>query len=54
MPERAPVEGEPQGVLPQLIFFLVDRRRNVKKLMKDKSTTPGKLLQVRALRRGAG
>ena len=47
MPERAPVSGEPQGVLPQLIHFLVDRRRNVKRMMKDKSTTPAKMLQVR-------
>lgn len=34
MPERAPCEGDPQGVLPQLISSLVQRRRHVKSAMK--------------------
>ncbi|KAJ2926264.1 hypothetical protein H1R20_g10824, partial [Candolleomyces eurysporus] len=34
-----------QGVLPRLIATLVNRRRQVKGLMKDKSTTPAKMLQ---------
>ncbi|GAA5950464.1 hypothetical protein JCM10213_003586 [Rhodosporidiobolus nylandii] len=45
MPERAPCQGEPQGILPQLIASLVARRRIVKGLMKDKSATPAKLKQ---------
>lgn len=45
MPEVKPVAGEPVGILPQLIFFLVDRRRNVKRMMKDASITPAKYLQ---------
>ncbi|GAA5986163.1 hypothetical protein JCM11641_004732 [Rhodosporidiobolus odoratus] len=45
MPERAPCEGEPQGILPQLIASLVARRRIVKGLMKDKSATQAKLMQ---------
>jgi DNA polymerase alpha subunit A len=36
----------PQGVLPRLIATLVQRRRQVKSLMKDKSATPAQLLQV--------
>ncbi|KAK7051399.1 DNA-directed DNA polymerase alpha catalytic subunit pol1 [Paramarasmius palmivorus] len=35
----------PQGVLPRLIATLVQRRRQVKSLMKDKSATPAQLLQ---------
>ncbi|KAK0203170.1 hypothetical protein DFS33DRAFT_1345437 [Desarmillaria ectypa] len=35
----------PQGVLPQLIATLVNRRRQVKSLMKDKTATPAQLLQ---------
>ncbi|WFD29013.1 DNA-directed DNA polymerase [Malassezia sp. CBS 17886] len=34
-----------QGILPQLIATLVNRRRQVKSLMKDKSAAPLKLLQ---------
>ncbi|GAA6028504.1 hypothetical protein JCM8097_007252 [Rhodosporidiobolus ruineniae] len=45
MPERAPCQGEPQGILPQLIANLVRRRRDVKGLMKSKSATPAKLKQ---------
>ncbi|BGP49603.1 DNA-directed DNA polymerase alpha catalytic subunit pol1 [Rhodotorula kratochvilovae] len=45
MPDRAPCEGEPQGILPQLIASLVARRRIVKGLMKDKSATVAKLMQ---------
>jgi len=48
MPDRAPCEGEPQGILPQLIASLVARRRIVKGLMKDKSATAAKLMQVRS------
>jgi DNA polymerase alpha subunit A len=48
MPDRAPCDGEPQGILPQLIASLVARRRIVKGLMKDKSATVAKLMQVRA------
>lgn len=47
MPERAPCQGEPVGILPQLIASLVSRRRNVKGLMKDRSITAGKRKQVR-------
>ena len=36
----------PQGVLPRLIATLVQRRRQVKSLMKDRSITHAKLLQV--------
>ncbi|KAF8552703.1 hypothetical protein OG21DRAFT_1511107 [Imleria badia] len=54
--ERAPEEDEnkipeppssevPQGVLPRLIATLVQRRRQVKSLMKDRSITHAKLLQ---------
>ncbi|KAF9266691.1 DNA polymerase alpha catalytic subunit [Marasmius fiardii PR-910] len=35
----------PQGVLPRLIATLVQRRRQVKSLMKDKTATPAQLLQ---------
>ncbi|KAM0750832.1 hypothetical protein T439DRAFT_289087 [Meredithblackwellia eburnea MCA 4105] len=42
---RSPCEGEPQGILPQLIHSLVDRRRNVKKLMKDRGVPLAKLKQ---------
>ncbi|GAA6059765.1 hypothetical protein JCM10212_001973 [Sporobolomyces blumeae] len=45
MPERGPCEGEPQGVLPQLIASLVARRRIVKGLMKNKKETVAKLMQ---------
>ncbi|KAI9698598.1 MAG: DNA-directed DNA polymerase alpha catalytic subunit pol1 [Bogoriella megaspora] len=34
---------QPQGLLPKLIATLVSRRREVKKLMKDKSATPDQL-----------
>ena len=47
MPDRAPCDGEPQGILPQLIASLVARRRTVKGLMKDKSASVAKLMQVR-------
>lgn len=46
MPDRMPCEGEPQGILPQLIASLVARRRQVKSLMKDKSLPPGRHAQV--------
>lgn len=36
-----------QGVLPRLIAGLVNRRRQVKGLMKDRKATPAQLLQVR-------
>lgn len=36
----------PQGVLPRLIATLVQRRRQVKQLMKDRSINHAKLLQV--------
>ena len=45
MPDRSPCEGEPTGVLPQLISSLVVRRRNVKDLMKGKGVSPAKMLQ---------
>lgn len=47
MPDRAPCEGEPQGILPQLIASLVARRRIVKGLMKDKTASIAKLKHVR-------
>lgn len=37
-----------QGVLPRIIATLVNRRRQVKGLMKDKSATPAQLQQVSA------
>lgn len=48
--ERIPDVPSPssqQGVLPRLIAALVNRRRQVKNLMKDKDATPAKLMQVR-------
>ena len=42
-----PASDVGQGVLPRLIATLVNRRRQVKSLMKDKTITPAKLLQVR-------
>jgi DNA polymerase alpha subunit A len=41
-----PSSDVPQGVLPRLIATLVQRRRQVKSLMKDRSATHAKLLQV--------
>lgn len=38
-----------QGVLPRLIATLVNRRRQVKSLMKDKTASKQKLLQVSPL-----
>ncbi|GAA5879617.1 hypothetical protein JCM3774_004286 [Rhodotorula dairenensis] len=46
MPDRAPCDGEPQGILPQLIASLVARRRTVKGLMKDRSASAAKLMQA--------
>ncbi|KAF8585711.1 DNA polymerase alpha catalytic subunit [Ramaria rubella] len=40
-----PSSDVPQGVLPRLIATLVNRRRQVKSLMKDRSATPAKILQ---------
>lgn len=40
-----PASEVPQGVLPRLIATLVNRRRQVKSLMKDKSLPHAKLLQ---------
>ncbi|EJD07472.1 uncharacterized protein FOMMEDRAFT_137775 [Fomitiporia mediterranea MF3/22] len=40
-----PSSDVPQGVLPRLIATLVARRREVKKLMKDRSTPHAKMLQ---------
>ncbi|KAF7983750.1 hypothetical protein HWV62_19727 [Athelia sp. TMB] len=40
-----PSSDVPQGVLPRLIATLVNRRRQVKSLMKDKSTTPERMVQ---------
>ncbi|KIJ54743.1 hypothetical protein M422DRAFT_24648 [Sphaerobolus stellatus SS14] len=40
-----PSSDVPQGVLPRLIATLVNRRRQVKSLMKDRSITQAKLLQ---------
>jgi hypothetical protein len=42
-----PSSDVPQGVLPRLIATLVNRRRQVKALMKDKTASTAKLLQVR-------
>lgn len=41
-----PATDVPQGVLPRLIATLVNRRRQVKSLMKDKSATPEMIIQV--------
>ena len=41
-----PGSDVPQGVLPRLIATLVQRRRQVKSLMKDRSINHAKLLQV--------
>jgi DNA polymerase elongation subunit (family B) len=41
-----PDKSLPQGVLPRLIKALVDRRRQVKKLMKDPKLTPAETMQV--------
>jgi len=41
-----PDDDVEQGVLPRLIATLVSRRRQVKSLMKDKTATQQKLLQV--------
>lgn len=38
-----------QGVLPRLIATLVNRRRQVKSLMKDRKATQAQLLQVRGV-----
>ncbi|KAG5643370.1 hypothetical protein DXG03_001018 [Asterophora parasitica] len=40
-----PSSDVPQGVLPRLIATLVNRRRQVKSLMKDRTATPAQLLQ---------
>ncbi|RDB16000.1 DNA polymerase alpha catalytic subunit [Hypsizygus marmoreus] len=40
-----PSSDVPQGVLPRLIATLVNRRRQVKSLMKDKTATQAQLLQ---------
>ncbi|KAF8507515.1 hypothetical protein BU17DRAFT_78091 [Hysterangium stoloniferum] len=40
-----PSSDVPQGVLPRLIATLVNRRRQVKALMKDRDATPAKILQ---------
>ena len=44
-----PAPEVPQGVLPRLIATLVNRRRQVKSLMKDRSISQAKRLQVRIL-----
>jgi hypothetical protein len=41
-----PATDVPQGVLPRLISTLVQRRRQVKTLMKDRSNSQAKLAQV--------
>lgn len=41
-----PLNEVAQGVLPRLIATLVNRRRQVKSLMKDKTASKQKLLQV--------
>lgn len=41
-----PESDIPQGVLPRIIATLVNRRRQVKSLMKDRTLLPAKLLQV--------
>ncbi|WVQ83810.1 hypothetical protein IAT38_005954 [Cryptococcus sp. DSM 104549] len=42
---KVPAGDVPQGVLPRIIATLVNRRRQVKGLMKDKSATPAKIAQ---------
>ena len=44
---KPPAPDVGQGVLPRLIATLVNRRRQVKSLMKDRTIGPAKLLQVR-------
>jgi DNA polymerase alpha subunit A len=41
-----PSSDIPRGVLPRLIATLVNRRPQVRALMKDKTVSPAKLLQV--------
>ena len=40
-----PAEDLPQGVLPKVIASLVERRKQVKGLMKSKTVTPLELIQ---------
>ena len=53
VPPPAPIPIQPHskhttwGVLPRLIATLVNQRRQVKSLMKDKTAIQQKLLQVR-------
>lgn len=42
-----PSSSVEQGVLPRLIATLVNRRRQVKSLMKDRKATKAQLMQVR-------
>ncbi|KAH9821499.1 hypothetical protein DFH28DRAFT_1078854 [Melampsora americana] len=44
MPEL-PSSSTKQGILPRLIATLVNRRRQVKSLMKDRDTAPNKMIQ---------
>lgn len=46
---EVPSSEIPQGVLPRLIATLVGRRRQVKGLMKDRTITQAKRLQVSAM-----
>lgn len=46
---EVPGSDVPQGVLPRLIATLVNRRKQVKSLMKDKSAGQAKMLQVSRL-----
>lgn len=43
---EVPPPGSGQGVLPKLIATLVNRRKQVKGLMKDKNATTAKLMQL--------